>query len=268
MGLTLGVVSNWDCALPQHLERLGVADRFGVICASAAVGHRKPDPAIFAVALSALDVLPADALHVGDQHDEDVVGARAAGVHALLIDRAPGASPHDDVITALTQVPGRLAQLRAECAGVLIASLGPGAPPVPLATELLVECLQFSLFDDVLPTLDSLADMGLTLGVVSNWDCALPRHLERLGVADRFGVICASAAVGHRKPDPGIFAVALSALDVLPGEALHVGDQHDEDVVGAQAAGVHALLIDRAPGASPHGDVITALTQVPGRLVQ
>jgi putative hydrolase of the HAD superfamily len=81
-----------------------------VICASAAVGYRKPDPAIFAVALSALDVLPADALHVGDQHDEDVAGAQAAGVHALLIDRTPGASPHDDVITALTQVPGRLAQ--------------------------------------------------------------------------------------------------------------------------------------------------------------
>ena len=160
-----------------------------------------------------------------------------------------------------------LAQLRAECAGVLIASLGPGAPPVPVATELLVECLQFSLFDDVLPTLDALADMGLALGVVSNWDCALPRHLERLGVADRFGVICASAAVGHRKPDPGIFAVALSALDVLPADALHVGDQHDEDVVGAHAAGVHALLIDRTPGASPHGDVITTLAQVPGRVV-
>jgi putative hydrolase of the HAD superfamily len=74
------------------------------------VGHRTPDPAIFAVALSTLDVLPADALHVGDRHDEDVVGAQAAGVHALLIDRTPGASPHEDVITALTQVPARLVQ--------------------------------------------------------------------------------------------------------------------------------------------------------------
>jgi len=161
-----------------------------------------------------------------------------------------------------------LAALRAECAGVLIAALGPDAPPVPLATELLVECLQFSLFDDVLPTLDALADMGLVLGVVSNWDCALPGHLARLGVADRFGAICASAAVGHRKPDPGIFAVALAALDVLPVDALHVGDQRDEDVIGAHAAGVPALLIDRTPGATPRDDVITALTQVPGRVVQ
>jgi FMN phosphatase YigB (HAD superfamily) len=158
-----------------------------------------------------------------------------------------------------------LAALRAECAGVLVASLGSDAPPLPRATELLVECLQFSLFDDVLPALDTLAEMGLALGVVSNWDCALPHHLERLGVADRFGVICASAAVGHRKPDPGIFAVALSALDVPPGAALHVGDQYDEDVIGAQAAGVSALLLDRRPDVVPHGDVITALTQVPGR---
>lgn len=159
-----------------------------------------------------------------------------------------------------------LAALRAECAGVLIASLGPDAPPVPLATELLVECLQFTLFDDVVPSLDTFADLGVALGVVSNWDCALPHHLARLGVADRFGVICASAAVGHRKPDPGIFAVALSALDVLPGAALHVGDQYDEDVIGAQAAGVRALLLDRRPDVVPHGDVITALTQVAGRV--
>jgi putative hydrolase of the HAD superfamily len=158
-----------------------------------------------------------------------------------------------------------LAVLRAECAGVLVASLGPDAPPVPLATELLVECLQFSLFDDVLPTLDALADMGLALGVVSNWDCALPQHLERLGVADRFGVICASAAVGYRKPAPAIFAVALSALEVLPADALHVGDQRDEDVIGAQAAGAQALLLDRTPGATPHDDVITALTQIPAQ---
>lgn len=159
-----------------------------------------------------------------------------------------------------------LAALRAECAGVLVRELGPGAPPVPLATELLVASLRFRLHPDALPAMDALEAEGMVLGVVSNWDCALPVHLEHLGVRDRFGVVAASAAVGHRKPDPGIFAHALAALDVAPTQALHVGDQWDEDVLGARAAGVRALLLDRTPGAVPGDDVVTSLMQVPARV--
>jgi len=162
--------------------------------------------------------------------------------------------------------PEGLAALRAECAGVLVDALGPGAPPIPLATDLLVESLRFHLFDDVLPTLDLLDDMGLVLGVVSNWDCALPQHLARLGVADRFGVIVASAAVGYRKPDPGIFTTALSALGTAPADALHVGDRRVEDLDGARAAGLQALLLDRALQAEAADDVITTLAQIPGRI--
>ncbi len=156
-----------------------------------------------------------------------------------------------------------LADLRAECAGVLVQSLGDGAPPVPLATELLVESLRFRLHDDAVPAMDALSDRGMVLGVVSNWDCALPTHLERLGVRDRFAVVAASAPVGARKPDPAIFRHALAALDVAAGEALHVGDQADEDVAGARAAGVAALLLDRSPGATPRDGVVTSLAQVP-----
>ncbi len=159
-----------------------------------------------------------------------------------------------------------LAALRAECAGVLVDALGPGAPPIPLATELLVESLRFHLFDDVLPALDLLDDMGLVLGVVSNWDCALPQHLARLGVADRFEVIVASAAAGYQKPDPGIFTTALSALGMAPADALHVGDRRVEDLNGARAAGLQALLLDRSPQAEATEYVITTLAQIPGRI--
>jgi putative hydrolase of the HAD superfamily len=159
-----------------------------------------------------------------------------------------------------------LSVLRAECAGVLVDALGPGAPPIPLATDLLVESLRFHLFDDVLPTLERLDDMGLVLGVVSNWDCALPQHLTRLGVADRFGVIVASAAVGYQKPDPAIFTTALSTLGVAPAEALHVGDRRVEDLDGARSAGLQALLLDRSPQAEATDDVITTLAQIPVRI--
>lgn len=159
-----------------------------------------------------------------------------------------------------------LAALRAECAGVLVDALGPGAPPVPLATDLLVRSLRFRLYDDVLPALDALDAMGIVLAVVSNWDCALPQHLARLGVADRFAVITASAAVGHRKPDPAIFTTTLAALGVSPAHALHVGDRRVEDLDGARAAGLMALLLDRSPGATASDDVVTTLAEIPGRV--
>lgn len=186
--------------------------------------------------------------------EQEVAGALAAEVAYYRAHMQEGADPRG------------LADLRAACAGVLVRHLGPGAPPVPLATELLVESLRFRLHDDVVPAMDALDAMGMALGVVSNWDCALPQHLDRLGVRERFGVVVASAAVGHRKPDPAIFRYALAALDVAPGQALHVGDQRAEDVAGARAAGLDALLLDRADGAAPGDGVITSLTQVPARV--
>ncbi len=77
--MRLAVVSNWDCSLEGVLTGLGVADRFDVVSASAVVGAAKPDPAIFAHALGALGVAPANALHCGDLPEKDCVGARAPG---------------------------------------------------------------------------------------------------------------------------------------------------------------------------------------------
>jgi putative hydrolase of the HAD superfamily len=57
--------------------------------------------------------------------------------------------------------------------------------------------------------------------------------------------------VGATKPDPAIFAAALRLAGCEPGEALHVGDSEVEDLEGAQAAGIRALMIRRDGG----GDV-------------
>jgi HAD superfamily hydrolase (TIGR01509 family) len=76
-GLALAVVANWDSALPQHLEQLGLGDL--VVVTSAAVGAAKPDPALFLRALRALGVPPERALHVGDD-EVDELGAAAAGM--------------------------------------------------------------------------------------------------------------------------------------------------------------------------------------------
>lgn len=86
-GVGLAVVSNWDVSLHDVLDGLGWGGRFAAVVTSAELGVAKPDPRPFAVALAALGVAPAHALHVGDDLDADVGGARAAGVAAVLVDR-------------------------------------------------------------------------------------------------------------------------------------------------------------------------------------
>jgi putative hydrolase of the HAD superfamily len=86
-GLRLVAVSNWDCSLPAVLERCGLDGLLDGAVSSAVAGARKPDPAIFRQALELAGCGPEEALHVGDTAEEDVEGARAAGIRPLLIDR-------------------------------------------------------------------------------------------------------------------------------------------------------------------------------------
>lgn len=103
LGLRRVCVSNWDCALPDVLERTGLAPLVDGVVTSASAGARKPDPAIFAPALALAGCAPEDALHVGDTAEEDVEAARAAGIRALLIDREGGGD-----IASLTEIEEHL----------------------------------------------------------------------------------------------------------------------------------------------------------------
>jgi putative hydrolase of the HAD superfamily len=87
-GLKLGVVSNSDGRVDEALEAAGLRSCFDVVVDSAVAGVEKPDPAIFMAALDALGVRPDEAVYVGDLYHVDVVGARAAGIPAILL--APG----------------------------------------------------------------------------------------------------------------------------------------------------------------------------------
>jgi putative hydrolase of the HAD superfamily len=86
-GLKLGLVSNIDSDMKADLERLGLPARLDVIVTSADAGASKPDPRIFREALRRAGVRPDDAVFVGDQYEVDVVGARGAGLEAVLLDR-------------------------------------------------------------------------------------------------------------------------------------------------------------------------------------
>ncbi len=84
-GLKLAVVSNSDGRVEQALAAAGIRHYFDVVIDSALIGVEKPDPRIFHAALEALGVAPEEALYVGDLYDIDVVGARAAGLDAVLL---------------------------------------------------------------------------------------------------------------------------------------------------------------------------------------
>jgi putative hydrolase of the HAD superfamily len=86
-GLRLGVVSNWGWAAPELLQTLELARHFEIMSISARVGYQKPHPAIFEHALDLLDVRPEQAIHVGDDPEADVLGARRVGIEPVLIDR-------------------------------------------------------------------------------------------------------------------------------------------------------------------------------------
>lgn len=109
----------------------------------------------------------------------------------------------------------------------------------------------WALYEDVRPALERLREAGCRLGIISNWDRRLSDLVEGLGLGELLdGVIC-SATVGLHKPDPRIFELACATLDVSPHDSVHVGDHHYADVIGAEAVGMRAVLIDRHGGPPP-----------------
>lgn len=101
----------------------------------------------------------------------------------------------------------------------------------------------FELYEDVLPTLAALREQGLKLGLVSN----TARDLDEFVAHHRLDVDAAlsSRAHGRTKPHASIFLAVLERLGVAPEEAAMVGDQPEDDVEGARALGMQAVLVDR-----------------------
>ena len=122
-----------------------------------------------------------------------------------------------------------LADLRERCAAVFSEAAG-----AALDAAGFMAAIVFELEPGALETVRRLQARGLALCVVSNWDCGLAEHLERLGL--RLPVVT-SAEAGAAKPDPAIFTLALERLRVAPERALHVGDS-PADEAGAAAAGM------------------------------
>lgn len=87
-GYEIAVISNSDGKIDAVLRRCGIADCFASITDSGNVGHEKPHPAIFEAALREMKAAAAESLYVGDVYSLDYLGARNAGMQAVLFDVA------------------------------------------------------------------------------------------------------------------------------------------------------------------------------------
>ena len=123
------------------------------------------------------------------------------------------------------------------------------------------------LFPDAIETLTAVKRRGLKVGLLSNWDHRLRPVLEGLGLMPLLDAVTISCEVGVEKPDPEIFHSAWAALGVKQGgEVLHVGDSYRDDMLGAMAVGMGAVLVERA-GKHPWGGVtIRRLGELPALL--
>jgi putative hydrolase of the HAD superfamily len=114
----------------------------------------------------------------------------------------------------------------------------------------------FELYEDAIPTLDALRDRGLKLGLLSNSARDLDEFVGHHGLT--VDAVLTSRSHGKTKPHEAIFRRMLELLDVAAGEAVMVGDTIEDDVEGATAVGMRAVLVDRE-GRYPRHDSISGL---------
>lgn len=110
--------------------------------------------------------------------------------------------------------------------------------------------------EDAFDTLRALRVRGLRTGVVSNFDHRLPALLGGLGLSALLDIVIRPGDAGAVKPDARIFHVAIERLAIKRDEALFVGDDEEEDVRGATAAGLRAVNVGALPRLSALLDMI------------
>ena len=101
----------------------------------------------------------------------------------------------------------------------------------------------FELYEDARPAVEDLRARGMLVGLLSNSSRNLAEFVDYHGlVAD---AVLTSHAHGKTKPHESIFRAVLELLGVEPGQAAMIGDTLHDDVEGALAVGMRAVLLDR-----------------------
>ena len=113
----------------------------------------------------------------------------------------------------------------------------------------------WQVYDDVADGLALIAAAGLPTAVLTNGDPAQQAaKLASAGLTELVGPVFTPAMLGAAKPDAGAFLGACERLGLPPEAVANIGDRHDLDVLGARAAGLRAIFLDRL-GTGPEDDM-------------
>jgi putative hydrolase of the HAD superfamily len=196
--------------------------------------------------------------------------ARIAGRHGIELDTSRYDEAREAAVLNLKRHPELLHDesiWHAFTEEIFVGMGGPAALASECATEIEAGWgapENFELYEDALPVLDELRAAGLGIGLVSNGIRDLTEFVghHRLDV----DAIVDSRTHGRVKPHPTIFQAALELLKVVPADAVMVGDSLEEDVEGARALGMRALLVDREERHPEVADRLTDLFGLPAAL--
>lgn len=180
-------------------------------------------------------------------------------LHDWLVEHAP-------MTAALFSSPGALRDIRAEMTtarpdlkhdmsalrreSIRLALYRAGEDPLmadPAFEVFFAERQRVTLFEDALPALEFLAQR-YPLVALSNGNA----DLQRVGLGHFFRAAVSAREFGVGKPDPRIFHAAAGAVDTLPDNVLHIGDDATLDALGALNAGMQAAWLNRGDALWPH----------------
>jgi HAD superfamily hydrolase (TIGR01662 family) len=190
----------------------------------------------FTLAKPGPELMPEGYVRCGERHGLALDAARyGAARDAALLDlkRHPELDHDEEIWVAFTER--------------IVLGMG-GSPPASydVAVELTGRWQQhenFELYEDVLPVLEELRQAGLKLGLVSNSARDVHEFARHHALDIDAGI--SSFQHGKTKPHASIFKAVLELLEVEPHEAAMVGDTVQDDIEGALALGMRAVLVDR-----------------------
>ncbi len=132
------------------------------------------------------------------------------------------------------------------------------------------EARHFRLYADARSAVQALQQAGIRMALVTNGPSQLQRRkIDILGIAPWFEAVLVSAEVGHSKPEPEIYGLALESLDADPKDAWFVGDNLYTDIAGANNVGMPSVWINRTgeplpPDAPAPTHEVRTLVPLPG----
>ncbi|OLC47842.1 MAG: hypothetical protein AUH43_10930 [Acidobacteria bacterium 13_1_40CM_65_14] len=159
----------------------------------------------------------------------------------------------------------------------IIREMGGRGPNVDACSREIYEewaaCQHFELYDDVPAVLQTLANAGIRIGLISNTQRCLTSFQSHFELQGLIAATVSSFEHGYMKPHPSIFSAALERLGARPDEAVMVGDSIRQDIEGALRVGMRAVLLHRGETpparASELGvPVIRSLSELPNLVIE